>query len=93
MALGLISVKILSNRCYCGKALTSLSLPESCIVLGVIRNNQVILESAEPIIWYGDYILAVALNSASVPLLNFVLNKKHPVSYSAKECFIKNSTI
>ncbi|MBW4429306.1 MAG: hypothetical protein KME50_34155 [Nostoc desertorum CM1-VF14] len=93
MALGLISVKILSNICYCGKALTSLSLPESCIILGIVRNNQVILASAEPIIWYGDYILAVALNSASVPMLNFVLNKKHPVHYLPKECFINNSTI
>jgi Trk K+ transport system NAD-binding subunit len=93
MALGLINVKILSNSYHCGRALTSLSLPESCIFLGIVRNNQVILASAEPIIWHGDYVLAVALNSASVPLLNFVLNKKHPVRYSAKECFLKNSTI
>ncbi|MBH8553350.1 TrkA C-terminal domain-containing protein [Nostocaceae cyanobacterium CENA357] len=93
MALSLISVRILSNSYHCGRALTSLSLPESCIVLGIVRNNQVIQASAEPIIWYGDYILAVALNSASVPMLSFVLNKKHPIHYSPKECFIKNSTI
>ncbi|MBW4431268.1 MAG: TrkA C-terminal domain-containing protein [Pelatocladus maniniholoensis HA4357-MV3] len=93
MALGLISVKIMSNSCHCGKALTSLFLPESCIVIGMIRNNQVILASADPIIWYGDYLLAVALSSASVPMLNFVLNKKHPVHYSPKECFIKKPTI
>ncbi|MDZ7951690.1 hypothetical protein [Nostoc sp. DedQUE09] len=93
MALALTSVKIVSNSCHCGKALTSLLLPKNCIFLGIVRNNQVILASAEPIIWHGDYVLAVALNLASVPLLNFVLNKKHPVLYSAKECFIKNSTI
>jgi hypothetical protein len=30
--------------------------------IGIIRNNKVILTSAEPIIWCGDYVLAIALS-------------------------------
>ncbi len=93
MTLGLTSVKIPINSCHCGIALTSLQLPEKCFVLGVVRDNQLILASAEPIIWCGDYVLAIALNSALVPALKVALSKKHPVHYSHKECFIKNSTI
>lgn len=93
MALGLISVKIPFNSCHCGIALTSLQLPEKCFFLGIVRDNQLILASAEPIIWYGDYVLAIALSQALVPALKVALNKNHPIHYSHKECFIKNSTI
>lgn len=90
MALGLISTKIMNNSCHCGIALTSLKLPEKCFALGIIRDKQIILASAKPIIWCEDYILAVALSAASVPELKFVLNKTHPVHYSSQECPIKN---
>jgi Trk K+ transport system NAD-binding subunit len=93
MALGLISVKIPFNSCHSGIALTSLQLPEKCFVLGIVRDNQLILASAEPIIWCGDYVLAIALSQALVPALKVALNKNHPIHYSHKECFIKNSTI
>jgi Trk K+ transport system NAD-binding subunit len=90
MALGLISEKISSNSCHCGIALSSLKLPEKCFALGIIRNNEIILASADPTIWYGDEILAVALNSATIPMLKFVLKKTHPVHYSCTECPINN---
>ncbi|WP_414528045.1 hypothetical protein [Nodularia chucula] len=90
MALGLKTAKITSNSCHCGIALTSLKLPKKCFALGIIRDNQIILSSAEPIIWCEDDILAVALSAASVPELKFALNKRHPVHYSSQECPIKN---
>ncbi|MBD2726365.1 hypothetical protein H6G96_08500 [Nostoc sp. FACHB-892] len=65
-------------------------MPNKCFALGIIRNNQIILASAKPIIWCEDYILAVALSAASVPELKFALNKTHPVHYSSQECPIKN---
>ncbi|OKH57967.1 TrkA C-terminal domain-containing protein [Scytonema sp. HK-05] len=93
MALGLTSVKITLNSCHCGMVLTTLQLPEKCLVMGIVRDNLLILASAEPIIWYGDYVLAIALSQALVPALKVALNKKHPIHYSHKECFIKNLTI
>nr|WP_041555104.1 TrkA C-terminal domain-containing protein [Nostoc sp. PCC 7524] len=92
MKFGLTSVRISSCSCHCGKALTSLQLPEKCVIIGILREQQVILVSAEPTIWHGDYILAVALNSALVPMLNFALNKRHSVHYSPPKCLIKKST-
>jgi Trk K+ transport system NAD-binding subunit len=92
MDFGITSVQISSCSCHCGKALTSLQLPEKCLIIGIIRQQQVILTSAEPTIWTGDYILAVALNSAFVPMLNFTLKKRHPVHYSPPKCLIKKST-
>lgn len=90
MALGLTSTKITNNSCHCGIALTSLKLPRKCFALGIIRDKQIILASAEPTIWCEDYILAVALNASSVPELKFTLSKTHPVHYSSQECPIKN---
>ncbi|MFH7028474.1 MAG: hypothetical protein ACHBN1_24560 [Heteroscytonema crispum UTEX LB 1556] len=92
MALGLISVKIQINSCCCGVALSSLHLPESCFVMGLIRDNHVILASKKPTICCGDDVLAIALKSAEIPALKFALNKTHPVYYSFNECLLNNST-
>ncbi|MDM9381654.1 hypothetical protein QUB80_13175 [Chlorogloeopsis sp. ULAP01] len=90
MALGLISVKIWGNSCHCGKALTSLNLPNECVIIGVVRDTEVILVNAEPIICNGDYILAVALNPALVPMLKVTLNKRYPSYYFPQEYFTKS---
>ncbi|MBW4559361.1 MAG: TrkA C-terminal domain-containing protein [Trichormus sp. ATA11-4-KO1] len=91
MASSLISANITSNSCYCGIPLNSLKLPEKCFVIGLIRDNQVILASTEPTIWYGDVILTVALSASLVPMLKLVIHKTHPVHYSSQECLINNS--
>jgi hypothetical protein len=81
MELGLTSEKIQINSCYCDITLTSIQLPQNCFVLGIVRENQIILASAEPTIWCGDYVLALAFSSALFPALKFTLNKRHPVYY------------
>ena len=90
MALGLIDVTIEINSCHCGVTLSSLKLPQSCFLIGLVRDNQVILASAEPTIHCRDKLLGVALNPALVPTLKFVLGKTHPVYCSFDECFLKN---
>jgi NhaP-type Na+/H+ and K+/H+ antiporter len=92
MALGLISVKIQINSSYCGIALSSLHLPEKCFLIGLVRDNQVILANQEPTICCGDEVLAIALNSPQVPALKFALNKTHSIYYSFNECLLNNST-
>ncbi|MFQ4140884.1 hypothetical protein [Chlorogloeopsis sp. ULAP02] len=90
MALGLISVKIWGNSCHCGKALTSLNLPNECVIIGVVRDTQVILVNAEPIICNGDYILAVALNPALVPMLKVALNKRYSSHFFSQDYFTQS---
>ncbi|MBW4641419.1 MAG: TrkA C-terminal domain-containing protein [Goleter apudmare HA4340-LM2] len=89
MALALISVKIAVNSCHCGIDLTKLKLPDKCFVIGIARGNQIILASENPSIWYEDYILAVTLNSALVPMLKNILNKTHPIHYFSQKYLIK----
>lgn len=93
MALGLTSVQIVSNSCHCGVALNSLELPDQCFILGIVRNNQVILASEEITIWHGDYILAIALSSSLIPMLKYILQKTHPIYYSLNSCLLNNSTL
>ncbi|WP_244329204.1 hypothetical protein [Tolypothrix sp. PCC 7910] len=92
MHLALTGVKIAGNSCHCGQALSSLKLPDKCVALGIVRDMQVIPANAEPAICDGDYILAVALNSALVPMLKFALNQKHPIHYAPPKCLLKNYT-
>ncbi|HYW20514.1 MAG TPA: hypothetical protein VE956_14630 [Nodularia sp. (in: cyanobacteria)] len=91
MALGLISTQLPNNSCPCGISLTSLKLPEKSLPLGIIRDHQIILARTKPTISSEDYILDVALNTASDPMLKVVLNKRHPVHYSSPQCLINNS--
>ena len=51
-----IQVQIQFNSCYCGIALTSIQLPVDCIFLGIVRAGRIILASAEPTIYCGDYV-------------------------------------
>jgi hypothetical protein len=88
MALGLTSVKIRINSCYCGIALSHLKLPQSCFLLGILRGECIILASAEPTIYCGDNLLGIALNSVQMPALKFVLQKTHPIYYSFDECLL-----
>jgi NhaP-type Na+/H+ and K+/H+ antiporter len=92
MELGLINVKIQINSLYCGLALSKLHLPEKCVLMGIIRDNKVILASAEPTICCGDELLALAFNSAHLPALKAALKKTHPIYYSFNECLLNNST-
>lgn len=83
----LVSTTIQENSSYCGINLQSIQLPDGCILLGVVREGQTILASAEEItIFCGDRVLALALKPAVAPALKVVLQKTHPVSWSRSKC-------
>ncbi|PAX53045.1 TrkA C-terminal domain-containing protein [Brunnivagina elsteri] len=92
MSLGLTTVKIQLNSSFCGISVNNLQLPESCFLLAIVRMNHIILASAEPEIWCGDDLLAVALNLGQLPALNIILKQTHPIYYSFNECFLNHST-
>ena len=60
----LVQVPIKFTSCYCGVALPTIKLPNNCIFLGLVRAGQMIIASAEPTIFCGDEILALALKPA-----------------------------
>ncbi|MBE9094188.1 potassium transporter TrkA [Tychonema sp. LEGE 07203] len=79
----LIQVAIQFNSSYCGMVLNAIALPSSCHCLGLAREGRVILASENQAIFWGDCILAVALNSAIAPELYFTLKKTHPVLWTS----------
>jgi Trk K+ transport system NAD-binding subunit len=90
MALGLLSVKIQNNNCFCGVSLNKLNLPKNCFLLGLVRESQIILASSEPTIYCGDELLAMTLSSTLIPALKCVLLQTHPIYYSLNDCFVNN---
>lgn len=82
----LIQVQIQFTSCYCGTALTAIQLPDNCIFLGIVRAGRMIIASAEPTIFCGDYVLALALKPAIVPAVTVILKKTHPVFWSPLQC-------
>lgn len=82
----LIQVQIQFNSCYCGITLTTIQLPDNCIFLGCVRAGRMILASAEPSIYCGDYVLALALKPAIVPAVKVILKKTHPVLWFPLKC-------
>jgi len=82
----LLGVKVQFNSVYCGKYLTTIPVPKNCIILGCLRNQEVISSSQNPLINIGDYILAITLHPMMLPELEFILKKTCPVYYSLNDC-------
>jgi NhaP-type Na+/H+ and K+/H+ antiporter len=90
MGLALISAKVQINSCYFGMILSSVHLPKDCLLLGLVRNKQILLASTETTIFCGDEIVGIALNSSQLPALKYTLNKTHPVYYSFNDFLLNN---
>jgi NhaP-type Na+/H+ and K+/H+ antiporter len=85
----LFGVLIQANSIYCGICLTEIELPEKCAFLGILRNSKVISVSDNPIIYAGDYILAIAIHPMMVPALKVTLKKIHSLYYSLNNCLLE----
>lgn len=81
-----IQTKIQFNSCYCGCPLSAITLPRNCGLLGIVRSEKLILASDNPTVYYGDDILAVAVNPGMAPELQLILKKRHPVLWSNYTC-------
>lgn len=82
----LIQVKIQFHSSSCGFALSAIPLPDSCMLLGLVRNGQVIQASDEPTIHCGDEFLGVAFNKGLAPALQVILKRTHPVTWASFSC-------
>lgn len=79
----LVGATIQANSCYCGIPLKKIQLPDNCLMLGLVRQGNLMLASAEePTVYCGDRLLALALHPAIAPTLKVSLKKTHPVSWS-----------
>jgi NhaP-type Na+/H+ and K+/H+ antiporter len=85
----LFGVLIQANSIYCGIYLTEIELPEKCTFLGILRDSKVISVSDNPIIYAGDYILAIAIHPMMVPALKVTLKKIHSLYYSLNNCLLE----
>ncbi|MGF1988074.1 MAG: TrkA C-terminal domain-containing protein [Nostoc sp. ZfuVER08] len=85
----LFGVLIQANSIYCGICLTEIELPEKCTFLGILRDSKVISVSDNPIIYAGDYILAIAIHPMMVPALKVTLKKIHSLYYSLNNCLLE----
>ena len=82
----LIQVQVQFHSYYCGLALSAIPLSTSCMLLGIVRNSQVIQASDEPTIPCGDEILAVPFNRGFVVSLQVILKRTHPVMWASFRC-------
>jgi hypothetical protein len=88
-----LGVKVQPDSSHCGIQLSTLKVPERCILLGVLRRDQVISISENPAIYVGDIILAIALYPMFVPELKVVLRQSHPVYYSLQDCLLEDQFV
>ncbi|MCC5635451.1 TrkA C-terminal domain-containing protein [Nostoc sp. CHAB 5844] len=86
----LFGVFIQPNSIYCGIHLAKVHLPDQCAFLGILRAGKVIPIQANPEIYAGDYILAIAVHPMMVPALKVTLKKIHSVYYSLSNCLLES---
>lgn len=89
----LFGVLIQPNSIYCGIHLNAIQLPEKCSFLGILRKDQVISAQENPVIYSGDYILAIAIHPMMVPALKVTLKKIHSVYYSLNTCLLESRPV
>ncbi|MEH2227268.1 TrkA C-terminal domain-containing protein [Nostoc sp.] len=85
----LFGVLIQENSIYCGIHLTEIQLPDKCAFLGILRESQIIYATDNPIIFAGDYILAIATHCMMVPALKVTIKKIHSLYYSLNSCLLE----
>jgi len=89
----LLNVTIRDNSSYCGLPLSTIEIPEGCALLGLLRQEDVILINENPTLATGDIILAIALHPMLIPALKVALKRSHPVYYSLNYCSLNSNRI
>lgn len=74
----LIQVWIQPHSQHCGCKVSQICLPKQCQIMGLIRQEEVILAGEDPIICSNDLVIAVAINPMFLPELKLCLERaKH----------------
>jgi NhaP-type Na+/H+ and K+/H+ antiporter len=84
----LFGVTIQSNSRHCGLCLSAIDIPQHCALLGLLRQEQIILSTENPTICVGDIVLAIAYYPMLVPALKVALKRCHRVYYSLNQCLL-----
>lgn len=85
----LLGVRIQPNSSLCGLQLSAVKVPEQCILLGLLRQRQVITFRENPSIYTEDIVLAMALHPMLTPALKVALKESHRIYYSLNDCLLK----
>lgn len=85
----LFGVIVQMNSSHCGLQTSAIQVPEQCAILGLLRQEQIILASEDPAIFVGDVILAIALHPMLVPAFKVALKRSHPIYYSLNDCLLE----
>lgn len=71
----ILTIRIQPFSYHCGRSLQSIPLPDSCHLLGIVRQENVILADSNPVIAEQDFVIAVAINSMFAPALMVCLKQ------------------
>lgn len=71
----LSEISINSDSPICGKSLKNLNMPKDCILISVIRDEEVIIPNGFTILQTGDCVVAVSSNENQQILKNFFIGK------------------
>ena len=69
----LSEIKITCHSPVCSKSLREIDLPRDCILISVIRDEEVIIPNGFTVIQNGDYIIAVSSEEDQQELRNFFI--------------------
>jgi Trk K+ transport system NAD-binding subunit len=74
----LVQIWIQPHNRNCGHNISELCLPQQCQVMGLIRQEKIILANEDPVICGHDFVVAVAVNPMFLPELKLCLEQaKH----------------
>jgi Trk K+ transport system NAD-binding subunit len=71
----LVQVWIQPHNRNCGHSISELYLPQQCKVMGLIRQEEIILANEDPVICSNDFVVAVAVNPMFLPELKVCLEQ------------------
>lgn len=76
----LVQVWIQPHSKHCGHKISEIHLPKQCQIMGLIRQEEVILANEDPVICSNDIVIAVAINPMFLPGLKLCLEQAKYVS-------------
>jgi trk system potassium uptake protein TrkA len=69
-------ISIKNSSPVCGKSLKDIDIPKDCILISVIRDEEVIIPNGFTLLQAGDYVIAVSSNDNQQILKNFFITQQ-----------------
>jgi Trk K+ transport system NAD-binding subunit len=71
----LVQIWIQPHNRNCGHNISEIYLPKQCQIMGLIRQEKIILANEDPVICNNDFVIAVAINPMFLPELKVCLEQ------------------